>query len=122
MNASAPATFTDLLHISTPEMHPIALRLREIILSLDPAIIEDIRLTDRAACYGLPAESAARFFCYIFPCTRWVHLGFYRGIHLPDPTGLLIGTGKELRYVKVHTLKEAGKTALHALLLSSLSV
>ncbi len=40
-------------------------------------------------------------FCYIMPQRNWVNLGFYKGTDLPDPHGLLEGTGKRLRHVKV---------------------
>lgn len=109
-------TFSDLLKISDPCMHAIAKELRDSILSRSPRIIEEIRLTDRAACYGVPESGQTRFFCYIFPCTHWVHLGFYKGINLPDPSGLLHGTGKELRYVKVSSLEEARLPVLRDLI------
>jgi len=113
-------TFSDLLNISEPGMHAIAKALRENIHASGPHIIEEIRLTDRAACYGIPESGETRLFCYIFPCTRWVHLGFYKGINLPDPEGLLQGTGRELRYVKVHSLEETLSSALEELIKAAL--
>lgn len=38
----------------------------------------------------------------IQPYSQYVSLHFYRGIELPDPQGLLEGSGKKLRHVKIH--------------------
>lgn len=43
---------------------------------------------------------------YIAPFSRSANLGFYRGAKLPDPHGLLRGTGKRLRHLKFSGLGE----------------
>ena len=45
-----------------------------------------------------------------------VNLGFYRGAELPDPAGLLRGTGKRMRHVKLPAGEEVDETALEALI------
>lgn len=55
-------------------------------------------------------------FCYIGPQKRWVNLGFPRGVDLPDPEGLLEGTGKGMRHVKVRKPEGIHVTAFKALL------
>jgi hypothetical protein len=40
-------------------------------------------------------------FAYVNVFTRHVNVGFFRGAGLPDPTGLLTGTGKSMRHVKI---------------------
>ncbi len=42
----------------------------------------------------------------IMAAGTWVDLGFYRGTELKDPKGLLEGSGKSMRHVKVRSLKE----------------
>ncbi|MEM7233550.1 MAG: DUF1801 domain-containing protein [Planctomycetota bacterium] len=44
-------------------------------------------------------EDAA--FAYVDAFTAHVNVGFYRGAELDDPTGLLEGTGKYMRHVKL---------------------
>ena len=39
--------------------------------------------------------------CYVSAHARHVNLGFHRGAELTDPTGLLEGTGKGMRHVKL---------------------
>jgi len=41
-----------------------------------------------------------------------VNLGFYHGASLNDPAGLLEGTGKKLRHVKVRNMSEAKNPVL----------
>jgi hypothetical protein len=38
--------------------------------------------------------------------TNWVSLAFMRGADLPDPAGLLEGTGKKVRHVKVRSAEQ----------------
>ncbi len=40
-------------------------------------------------------------FCYVVGYARHVNLGFCEGAGLPDPEGLLEGTGKAMRHVKI---------------------
>ena len=54
-------------------------------------------------------------FCYIAPLKDSVNLGFHRGVDLPDPDGLLQGTGKKLRHVKVGDRSDIADDALRTL-------
>ncbi len=58
-------------------------------------------------------------FCYLVGHSKHVNLGFCDGVALPDPEGLLEGTGKTMRHVKVHPEKGAPPTALSQLIASS---
>lgn len=48
----------------------------------------------------------------------WVRLVFMQGAHLPDPTALLEGTGKNLRHVKIRSAEQftERRAALRALI------
>ena len=51
---------------------------------------------------GCPTACAdAAAFAYVAVFTAHVNIGFFRGAELPDPTRLLIGTGKRMRHVKL---------------------
>lgn len=58
-------------------------------------------------------------FGYVNAFKAHVNLGFFRGAELPDPHGLLQGTGKFMRHVKLHPGREADATALTALIQSA---
>lgn len=54
--------------------------------------------------------------CYIAHQPKgYINFGFFFGIDIPDPTGLIQGEGKRIRHVKVYTLKEAKNPALQKL-------
>ncbi len=50
-----------------------------------------------------------------------VNVNFGKGAHLDDPTGLLEGTGKSVRHVKVRTVAEAQSAELRALVAQELA-
>lgn len=64
-----------------------------------------------------PAACLARYpFAYVDAFTAHVNVGFYLGALLPDPNGLLIGTGKRMRHVKVFPGQAIDEQALTALI------
>ncbi|UCG23941.1 MAG: DUF1801 domain-containing protein [Chloroflexota bacterium] len=114
-------TFDELMDIAEPGMRPIARRLREIVVEVDPNTVEVVRLGDRAATYGVGPKKMSEGYAYILPHKNWVNLGFYIGATLPDPAGLMEGTGKKLRHVKVRSVEDAGRPEIYALLEEALA-
>lgn len=55
-------------------------------------------------------------FGYVNAFTAHVSVGFFHGAELLDPAGLLEGTGKRMRHVKVRPDGEVDATALKALI------
>ena len=55
-------------------------------------------------------------FGYVNVFTAHVNVGFFQGTELPDPNGLLDGTGKFMRHVKVRPEKELDEAALTKLI------
>lgn len=114
-------TFEELLQITEDSQKETAVRLRDIILSIHPDAVEVVRLGDRAATYGLGPKKMSEGYVYILPHTKWVNLGFYKGIDLPDPDGLLEGTGKKLRHIKIHSVADANNPKIHPLIEAALA-
>lgn len=54
-------------------------------------------------------------FGYVNVFTAHVNVGFYRGAFLPDPAGLLQGSGKRMRHVKLRPGTPVDEAALGAL-------
>jgi hypothetical protein len=119
MSETRFGTFEELLTQSKAAMRPIAARLREIVYHVDPGTVEVVRLGDRAATYGIGPKKMSEGYCYVLPQERWVNLGFFVGATLPDPTGLLDGTGAKMRHVKVPSLEDAVSPAIRALIEAS---
>ncbi|MBS0335194.1 MAG: DUF1801 domain-containing protein [Proteobacteria bacterium] len=59
-------------------------------------------------------EDAA--FAYVAAFAAHLNIGFYQGSALPDPAGLLEGSGKRMRHVKVRWGKPADEAAIRALI------
>ena len=55
-------------------------------------------------------------FCYVNAFTFHVNVGFFLGAGLPDPGGLLEGTGKFMRHVKLRPELEINAAALEKLI------
>lgn len=55
-------------------------------------------------------------FAYTSVHAAHVNIGFYRGADLPDPAGLLEGSGKRMRHVKLKAGEEVDEEALEALI------
>lgn len=115
MSKARLGTFDDLLQIADERLRPIVTKLRDIVLEVHPDACEVVRLGDKAATYGLGPKKMSEGYVYVLPYARWVNLGFYRGVDLNDPAGLLQGTGARLRHAKVRSLEEANAPALRAL-------
>jgi len=55
-------------------------------------------------------------FAYVDVFKTHTNVGFFYGAHLDDPTGLLEGTGKNMRHVKLKPGREPDAVALESLL------
>ena len=105
-----------------PKLASIARRLRKMILEVDPDAVETVRLGDNAATYGVGPRKMTDGYAYIMPLRAYVNLGLYQGALLNDPEGLLEGTGKGLRHVKVRATEDAANPALRALVAAALAL
>lgn len=55
-------------------------------------------------------------FCYISTHKDHIDLGFNYGSELPDPEGLLEGTGKLFRHIKINSPEDLARPAVRRLL------
>ena len=55
-------------------------------------------------------------FCYVNAFDAHVNVGFFHGSDLDDPSGLLEGTGKRMRHVKLRWAQPVNEAALSALI------
>lgn len=82
-------------------------QLRDLIHQTIPDVGEAIK-------WGRPVFSKMHDICYLDSNMDkgYVTLGFYNGVALPDPDGLLEGEGKKLRHLKIHSEKDLKKDAI----------
>ena len=102
-------------------VEPIARKLREVILDDFQEATEVVRLGDGAASYGVGPKKMSESHVYVMPQSEYVNLGFWHGACLPDPEGLLEGTGAKMRHVKVRSVGDAEEPELRALVTAALA-
>ena len=94
-----------------PSVRELALAARKLVLRLAPDAEEKVLRPWKTIAYG-----RARKFCAISPHKGWVNLQFHNGGALPDPSGLLEGTGKSMRHVKLKSGSDLKRRTLAALI------
>ncbi|MCI0697749.1 DUF1801 domain-containing protein [candidate division KSB1 bacterium] len=104
-----------LLLSYSPDVRSLALKVRKLILDVIPNIEEQVDTSANIIGYGF-GPGYADLICVIMPQKSGVNLGFYKGTQLPDPKGLLEGTGKLHRHIKLRTATDVQSSALKALL------
>lgn len=114
-------TFEDILVNAEPELRPVCEALRHLIASLHEGFVEVVWPKHRIASYGVGPKKMTEHYAYIGEQGSHVNLGFYHGASLADPEGLLEGTGKELRHVKLRDVAAAKSDAVTALLREAIS-
>lgn len=114
-------TIDDVLGGVDKTLATLSHRLRDIIIDVDPDTTEQPRPGDRALHYGVGTRKMAEGYAYIIPQKSYVNLGFYKGTSLPDPMGLLEGTGKELRHVKIRSLEDADRPEVRQLIAAAVA-
>ena len=91
-----------------PTPRRIASELRRLVKEAAPTATETIK-------WGMPVYEMQGNICYIGAIKDRVNFGFYRGADLPDPVGLLEGTGKKLRHIKVRSIEDIQEAAFKVL-------
>ncbi len=107
--------FDDILVAAAPTLRPVCEALRALVRSLDHDFVEVVWARQKIASFGVGPRKMSEHYVYIAVQRSHVNLGFYHGVSLRDPRGLLEGTGKALRHVKIPDLAAAANPALAAL-------
>jgi hypothetical protein len=98
-----------------PETQALALRARTFLLRGLPVVAEAVDLKARMIAYSY-GPGYRGMVCTLLPSRGGVKIGFYRGSELPDPNGLLQGTGKVHRHVPLATAVDLRTPGLKQLL------
>jgi hypothetical protein len=87
----------------------IAHQLRAVVKRATPSATERIRSGWALVGYDLPFGRRKRYFAFIAPERKHIHLGFEYGAWMTDPDGLLEGAHLRLKKVRFMTF-EPGAT------------
>ena len=109
-------TFDDVLSQADGVVRDLLTQMRDLIISLHPDTVEVPRPGERSVAYGHGPKKMSEAYVYLMPHGRHLNLGFYHGAGLPDPEGLLEGTGKALRHVKVTSAEDAAAPGVRRLI------
>jgi hypothetical protein len=99
-----------------PRIASLALALREIVLEEAPEAIESL-VNGYAVAIGFSftGKPLKDGFCHVVTYKNCVNLGFNRGALLADPDGVLEGSGKLIRHLRVHTHDELDRPLMRRL-------
>ena len=104
-----------LLKRNAPEVQELMLQARALVLKLVPGTHEKVHLGWNGIHFS-QADSMRDTFCAVSPQKTRINLYFTQGVHLPDPSGLLEGTGKNMRHIKIDNAKLLTSRAVSALI------
>ena len=107
--------FDEILEQFDSDVQDLAKAAKKLISEVYPAVVEVPWVRQRIIGYGVGPKKMSEHFCYIALFKNRINLGFYYGAELPDPEGLLEGTGKLLRHVKISSLEQLESPALRSL-------
>lgn len=82
-------------------------RLRELVRSEAPGAEESIK-------WGHPWYSQEGHLCAFMRHADYVRLQLIRGVELDDPSGLLEGTGKGMRHLKIRSAEDLPEAEVKA--------
>jgi hypothetical protein len=116
---------TDLLKFLKPfsvEITETVLRLRDFVWNLYPQTNELIYDNYNALAFGWsPTDKVGHTFCSIAVgrTSKNIHFGFYWGSEISDPKKLLLGQGKQYRYILVDRIESFPKAYIKQLLVEA---
>ncbi len=97
-------------------LQPVVAGLRALVKAAAPDV------TEATNPWGVPTFEFSGPMCYFMVNKNHVTFGFYRGTSLDDPKGLLEGTGKNLRHVKVRKVEDLRREGLRELVEAAASL
>jgi len=103
----------------SPMVQALTLKLRALIREVMPDTIEQLDPSAHLIGYGLD-RTYKGLICGITLHKGHINLMFARGTELPDPEGLLVGTGKRARHVTIRQEAELEHPGVRRLLVAAL--
>jgi hypothetical protein len=109
-----------LLGPHVPPVQAIARTLRGVIRAEFPGVDEKVDFGNKLIGYGRSMKVRDLLFA-VMPHAAHVNLQLADGATLPDPTGIVEGTGKRIRHVKVRSVDAARSEAVRELIRAQLA-
>jgi hypothetical protein len=112
----------NLLADCAPGVAQLALALRELVLAEAPEAEEVLySVYAQVIVFRIPGRKHGAF-CSVAAYARHVNLFFYHGATMPDPHGVLTGTGKQMRHIRFDSPDDLRHSYLSAYVRSALEM
>ena len=115
-----PSDLDDFLSHYPAGVKDIALAARELVVQTVPNATETVDRTARLVGYAL-GRGYKNTICTLLMSQTGVKVGILRATELPDPDGLLQGSGKVHRHVQLRSVADVAKPGLKQLLEEALA-
>ncbi len=116
------AQLLEVLADRKEELRDIYLQLHHLVLDALPGVNSTVDLVDGMTSYGVRQYGYGGWgMAALSAHANWVRMVFMRGTDLTDSAGILEGTGKNMRHLKVKNAEqlEERRDAIRALLLQA---
>ena len=101
------------------EVQTLARNARDSVIDVFPEVVEVTWVKQRISSHGVGPKKMSEHVCYIALFKYRINLGFYCGFELPDPEGLMEGSGKLLRHIKISNKEQLKNPAVRDLIETS---
>lgn len=118
--ARVEADVDRLLAEHSPELQAIERALRATIRAEVPDAVEQVDFGNKLIAFGRTMKMRGLLFAIIAHRT-WVNLQLADGVDLPDPHGVIEGTGKRIRHIKVRSVEAASSEPVIAAIRAELA-
>jgi Domain of unknown function (DU1801) len=112
---SGDAEFRAMLSESPEPIARLALQARALIFEVLPQTVEVVWPHQRTSGYGTGSKKMTEHFIWLAPHSKHLVFGFYYGSELSAPEGLLEGTGRLMRHVKIRRDEDLANPELRRL-------
>jgi hypothetical protein len=118
---SIEAEIDRLLAEHTPNVQAVTRAVRGVVLREMPDADERVDFGNKLIAYGWSMRMRDLLFA-IIPHSAHVNLQLADGAELADPTGIVEGTGKRIRHVKLRSIDQANSEPVRALIRAELEI
>lgn len=101
-----PQTWDEVLSFHTADVQGAARMLEDVIRTELPDVVVRFDPGNGLLAFGRSMRMGDLLFAVI-PHAGWVNLQLADGANLPNPDGMIEGTGKKIRHIKVPTAEKA---------------
>ena len=120
MPVGLEADVEKLLGEHSPELQAIERALRATIRREFPDAVEQVDFGNKLIAFGRSMKMRGLLFA-IIAHTTWVNLQLADGAELPDLDGVIEGTGKRIRHIKIRSVEAASSAPVVAAIRAQLA-